>query len=182
MNIMTTAGTTPAAPDWLRDLADARKDYEERLGWPVTIELQHRRLVAAVGERMDAITMPAALGRHVLAELQIAMLAGPVIAGPGKWWTFLTEPATAPRPAVPAELFRAKVRITPRGAHVVIPPRPDALEWIKRPQPQHTLPPWSVVIGATRRFAAHITSAQAADKPSPLPAADATQVVVRGSR
>jgi hypothetical protein len=124
---------------------------------------------------MDAITMPAALGRRVLAELQIAMLAGPVISGPGEWWTFITEPATAPRPAVPAELCRAKVHIAPRGAHVVIPPRREALEWIKRPQPQHALPPWSVVIGATRRVAAHMTVALAAARPSPLPAADAAK-------
>jgi hypothetical protein len=176
MNITTSAGTTPAAPDWLRDLADARTDYEERLGWPVTIEVAHRRLVAAVGERMDAITVPARLGRHVLAELQIAMLAGPVIAGPGEWWTFLTEPATAPRPAVPAELCQAKVRLTPRGAHVVIPPRRDAQEWIKRPEPQRTLPPWSVVIGVTRRVAA-LTSALAAARRSPLPTADTAQVM-----
>lgn len=175
MNITTTAGAPPVAPDWLRDLADARTEYEERLGWPVRIDVAPRRLVAVAGEHMDAIMMPAQLGRHVLAELQIAMLAGPVIAGPAESWTFLSAPATAPRPSVPAQLRQANVQVTPRGAHVVIPSRREAAEWIKRPQPQRTLPPWSVVIGVTRRVA-DLTSARAADRRSPLPAADAAQV------
>lgn len=138
-------------PEWLRELDAARTVYAERLGWSVAIEVQPRRLVAAVGERMDALTMPAELGKLVFAELEIAMCAGPVIAGPGQWWTFLTELATATSPTVPADLAQQKVRLAPRRAHVVLPPRWDSEEWINRPEPQHTLPRWSVVIGRTRQ-------------------------------
>jgi hypothetical protein len=107
--------------------------------------------------------MPSMLGASVLAELQITMLAGPVTAGPGgAWWTSLTVPATAARPDIPADLHARKVHLTPRGAHVIIP-NPTAgqgsPQWIAPPRPRHRLPPWSVVIGATRRVVDHLAYA-----------------------
>lgn len=165
----TTPASKPTATDWLRALAAAKTDYEERLGWPVTIEIGNQRLVLMVGGRMDAITMPARLGRHVLAELGILMLAGPVMAGLG-YWTFLTGRCTAHRPNLPAELFPVRVRLAPRGTHVIVPSGRDAQEWVRRPEPGHALPPWSVVIGTTRRVAS-LASALAADRRPALPAA-----------
>lgn len=99
MSALTTTPITPAStPEWLRDLASAKTRCEEDWGLPVTVDIAHRRLVVRVGAVMDAITMPAALGARVLAQLRVMMLAGPVIAGPGgTCWTFLTQPATAPR-------------------------------------------------------------------------------------
>ncbi|WP_020663616.1 hypothetical protein [Amycolatopsis benzoatilytica] len=156
--------STPAAPQWLRDLAAARTQYEELLGWPVTIDVTPRRLAVAVGQALDAVTMPATLGASVLAELQISMLAGPVIADPGggTWWTFLTAPAARSRPDLPAELHARKVHLTPRGAHVIVPKHigdGESSQWISPPQPHRDLPPWSVVIGATRRVVDHLASA-----------------------
>jgi hypothetical protein len=166
MTIATTSPTAPpAAPQWLCDLVAARTHYEELLGWPVTVDVEPRRLAVAAGQVLDAITMPTTLGTSVLAELQITMLAGPVIAGPGgAWWTFLTAPAAASRPDIPAHLHAHKVHLTPRGAHVIIPnPNPTAGEgspqWIAPPCPRHALPPWSVVIGATRRAVDHLAPA-----------------------
>lgn len=160
---LTIPPSTPAAPQWLRDLVAARTHYEELLGWPVTVDIEPRRLAVAVGQALDAVTMPSALGQSVLAELQITMLAGPVITGPGGgWWTFLTAPATASRPDIPAELHACKVQLTPRGAQVIIPSLIDdeaSSRWITPPRPRHPLPPWSVVIGATRRVVDHLTSA-----------------------
>ena len=163
---MTIAPTSPtgtsAAPQWLRDLVTARTYYEELLGWPVIVDVEPRRLAVTVGQVLDAITIPTTLSASVLAELQITMLAGPVIAGPGDaWWTFLTAPAAASRPDISADLHARKVHLAPRGAHVIIP-NPTAgkglPQWIAPPRPHHPLPPWSVAIGATRRVADHLAS------------------------
>ncbi|MBV9845815.1 MAG: hypothetical protein JOZ47_12165 [Kutzneria sp.] len=160
---LTSPPTTPSAPQWLRDLVAARTHYEELLGWPVTVDVEPRRLAVAVGQVLDAVTMPAALGASVFAELQITMLSGPVIADlGGAWWTFLTAPATKCRPDVPADLHARKVHVIPRGARVIIP-NPTTVasssRWIESPRPHHGLPPWSVVIGATRRVVDHLASA-----------------------
>lgn len=156
---MTNLTTTTAAPQWLRELVAARTHYVELLGWPVTVEVGPRRLAVAVGPVLDAVTMPATLGRSVLAELRLTMLAGPVIADPGgAWWTLLTEPATAPRPELPTDLHARNVHLTPPGAHVTIPSLTESKgssRWIEPPQPCHPLPPWSAVVGATRRVANH---------------------------
>jgi hypothetical protein len=154
---MTILTPPRPAPEWLRDLAAARAHYEELFGWPVSVDIEPRRVVVPVGEVLDAVTMPAALGEQVLAELHIAMMAGPVIAGPnGTWWTFLTQPATASRPEIAAELHAVKVCLTPRGAHAILPTADDnngAWRWIAPPQHSSTLPPWSAVIAVTRRVA-----------------------------
>lgn len=161
---LTNPPSTPAAPQWLRDLVTARTHYEELLGWPVTVDIEPRRLALAVGQEVDAVTMPTALGQVVLAELRITMLVGPVIADPGgAWWTFLTAPATASRPDIPAELHARKVRLTPRGAQVIIPNLTNceaSSRWITLPLPRHPLPPWSVVIGATRRVVDHLAATE----------------------
>lgn len=152
---MTSSLSTLAAPQWLHDLVTARTHYEELLGWPVTVDVEPRRLVMAVGRELDAVTMPSALGQAVLAELQVTMLAGPVIADPGGgWWTFLTAPNTASQPDISTELRVGKVHLTPRGARVVVPSLIDcgtSPRWINRPPPRRPLPTWSVVIGMTRR-------------------------------
>lgn len=160
---LTSPTATPSAPQWLRDLVAARTHYEELLGWPVTVDVQPRRLAVAVGQVLDAITMPATLGASVLAGLRITMLSGPVIADQGgAWWTFLTAPATKSRPDIPAELHAVKVRAIPRGAQVIIP-NPATIagssRWIEQAQPRRPLPPWSVVIGATRHVVDHAASA-----------------------
>lgn len=160
---LTSSTAMPAAPQWLRDLVAARTQYEELLGWPVTVDVGPRRLVVAVGRVLDAVTMPATLGRSVLTELQLTMLAGPVIAGPGgAWWTLLTESATVLRPDLPAELHAHKVYLAPSGTHVIIPLLVDgegSSRWIEQPRSRYPLPPWSVVIAATRRVVDHLASA-----------------------
>lgn len=144
----------------VRELASARTRYEERFGWPVSMEVEKRRLIVAVGGVLDAVSMPAVLGQKVLAQLRVMMLAGPVIAGPaGQSWTFLTQPATAPGAAQRTDLRRLKVQLTPTGAHTVIPIVLDTTDtgswsWVQPPQSDYPLPPWPVVIGTTRRVAA----------------------------
>lgn len=163
MTIWQAIPPSKAAPQWLSDLFAARTHYEELLGWPVTVDIEPRRLAVAVGQELDAVTMPATLGQSVLAELQVTMLAGPVLADPGgAWWTFVTAPVLASRPTVPSELHVNKVRLTPRGAQVIIPGLIDSdasPRWVVPPQPRYSLPPWSVVIGTTQRVVNHLAAA-----------------------
>lgn len=159
---MNPVTATHPAPDWLRELATARTRYEELLGWPVCMDVQSRCVAVPVGMVLDTITMPATLGEKVRAELGFTILAGPVAADPdGAWWTFLTQPAV--RRDIPAELRELEVGTAGHGAHVVIPTRLDGAgdqgwRWVERPHPHQSLPPWPVVLGATRRIAAGLVS------------------------
>ena len=162
MNPLTA---THPAPDWLRELATARTRYEELLGWPVCMDVLSQCVAVPVGTVLDTVTMPAILAQKVRVELGFTMPAGPVAADPdGDWWTFLTEPATAARHDIPAELRELEVHTARHGAHVVIPTRLDGTDdrgwrWVELPHPHQSLPPWSAVLGATHRIAAGLVSA-----------------------
>ena len=138
----------------LRELTRARTEYEERLGWPVRLDVEPRRLVLRTGQIIDAIEVPAALGRPALADLRITLLAGPVVADPtGAYWMFLTEPADRLHDCSDLELL--DVRPVPPGSYVVVPPDlddPSPWRWIERPRPHHALPPWAAVAGTLRRI------------------------------
>ncbi|GLZ28212.1 hypothetical protein Lesp02_04020 [Lentzea sp. NBRC 105346] len=155
MNITPTMRTQLSS---LRELSDAKAQYEELHGWRTSVDVGHQRLVLPVGEEMDAVTMPLRLAEAAAVHLRIAMLAGPMMAAPGgQWLTFLTAPATASRPDLPVELRRARVQLVPRGGQVVIPTSSEAghdlrvWRWVEPPQPRRALPPWPAVIAAARR-------------------------------
>jgi hypothetical protein len=148
---MTMTSTAPAAPEWLHELARARTDYEERLGWPVGMDVTNRQLVVLAGRALGAMTMPARLGHHVLTELRIAILAGPVLEAADRRWVFLTEPVPDLGPEFAGELRSAGVDALPPGAPVVLPRTIDGAGWIERPQPGHPLPPAPAAIGLARR-------------------------------
>jgi hypothetical protein len=122
----TTTQSLPAA---------GRAEVAERATAPALI----------AGATFDAISMPAAFGALVLAELDIMMLAGPVVADGDGSWTFLTRPADTRQPAVPTDLLPLGVRAVPAGTPVAPlagadrPGRPPAIWW--------------TVIGAARRVA-----------------------------
>lgn len=155
---MTISITNRPAPSWLRELAHGRAAYEELLGWPVSVQVGGRVLNIAIGQTVDAVTMPAGLGAMVRNELGIAMLCGPVIADPdGSRWTFLTKPLDTLRPNITADLSDAQVDLAPHGGHVVIPNAPHICtgklwRWIERPSPARALPPAYAVIAVTRRL------------------------------
>jgi hypothetical protein len=145
-------GGAAPAPDWLRNLVGARTHYEENLGWPVSIEVESHRVVIEAGSVLDAVVMPVEVARPVLLELRIALQAGPVITAPGvDSWTFLTAPAAAIHPALPAELGDVHVRGLSAGTRVTLPSETGSPYWIEPPRRRHCLPPWPVVVGATRR-------------------------------
>jgi hypothetical protein len=156
---MTISITNRPAPAWLRELAHGRDSYEELLGWPVSVQVGNRALIVAIGQTVDAVTMPAGLGAQVRDELGIAMLNGPVMADPdGRRWTFLTKPLEHLRPTITADLSHAQVDLVPHGGHVVIPNDPGTSSgtlwrWIE--QPTRALPPAYAVIGVTRRLTDH---------------------------
>lgn len=149
----------------LRELADGRGAYEERLGWPVTIDVKPGRLVMLTGPVADAVTMPAALGRLVLADLRIAMLAGPVVADPsGRSWMFFTAPVRGsdfvPSVDLAAELSRSDIDVIPTETYVVVPTNLDSTTiwpWIEPPTPLRELPPIAAVIATARRNSSRLT-------------------------
>jgi hypothetical protein len=158
---MTTSITNRPAPWWLRELAHGRAAYEEMLGWPVSVQVGNRVLIVAIGSSVAAMTMPAALGAAVRGELSLAMQNGPVLSDPdGLMWTFLTRPAECLRPGVATELAKARVRLAPRGGHVVVPTAPTirptvvgtGWRWVDPPAPVRPLPPAYPVIAVTRRL------------------------------
>lgn len=110
--------TTPRpAPGWLRELVDARASYQERLGWPVSVQVGQRNLVVATGGVLAAVAMPAALGSRVRAQLGIAILSAPIVANAdGTRWTFLAKPDRPVRDSVAEDLSAAQVRVVPTGS------------------------------------------------------------------
>ena len=156
---MTISITNRPAPAWLRELANGRAEYEELLGWPVSVQVGNRLLIVAIGPTVEAVTMPAVLGMRVRAELGIAMLTGPVVADPdGLRWTFITKPFERLRPTITADLSHLHVDVAVPGSHVAIPTGPDVVagrvwRWVEQPAPGKSLPPAYAVIAVTRRLA-----------------------------
>lgn len=152
--MMEPVSRSRPAPQWLRDLAAARVYYEERLGWPVTIEVARRRLTVALGRVVDAITMPAVLAVQVHTRLGIALQSGPVIAHTeGGRWTFLTQPV-APGWLVD-DLVANGVRHDGLGTCTVLPvDRADGWRWITEPRPNQQLPSPYAVVATVRRVGA----------------------------
>lgn len=148
---------TQPAPEWLRNLAEAQAFYQERFGWPVSLRIAERRLALALGQEVDAITMPADLGARVHAQLGIAMLAGPVIAHPGGGqWTFLTQTVSTMEGELAGGLAEHHVRHASAGAYTVIPAAHAEADWrwITEPQPNQTLPSAYAVVATARRVCA----------------------------
>lgn len=148
---------TTSQLDSLRELSDAKARYEEWLGWRVSVDVGHERLVVPVGPQLGAVTMPARLAVVVTAQLRISLLAGPVVAAPGgQWHTFLTAPGKSTRQNVPPELRKARVQLVPTGGQVIIPPTfepkhdPTSWCWVEPPRPVFALPPLSAVVVTAR--------------------------------
>jgi hypothetical protein len=146
----STPGLIESAPEWLRDLAAS---YQERFGWPVAIT--ERQLVVAIGQFVDAITMPAGLGARVQAQLAIAMLAGPVTGDPdGRYWTFLAQPDPAFRGDLGDVVAACGVRREAVGTSIAVPAKGSGVRWVDPPRPNRTLPSICAVVATTRRVCA----------------------------
>jgi hypothetical protein len=147
---MTLSITNRPAPAWLTELAHGRDAYEELLGWPVSVQVGDRLLILAVGQTVEAVTVPASLGAVVRAELGI----GPIVADPdGARWTFLTRPVNRP-----AELAHERIDVAPRGSYVTVPTDPQTSSgpgwrWIEPPSPRRPLLPTNAVLRVLRRLA-----------------------------
>ncbi len=124
-------------------------EYRSVLRWPVDGDAHHAYL--ELGEKVSGLRMRAGLGAEVQWWLRLRMLAGPVLATPGKRteWTFLTQPVTDEqrrRPLPPGvEQVAARVML----------PTPDTdratAHWATAPDLEHpALPLFSSVVGAVR--------------------------------
>jgi hypothetical protein len=150
--------TSTPAPAWLRELAAARATYQELLGWPVSVQVGRRNLVVAVGKVLDAVTIPAALGVTVRAELMMSTVFAPIVSSAdGRFWAFLVKPVGAIRPAVSVDLSEAGVQLAAPGSQVVVPAGMDVSggpgeRWIESPRPSRALPPVDAVVGPLRHL------------------------------
>lgn len=145
-----------SAPAWLLELAMARSDYEELLGWPVELQITARRLTIPAGRSFDAVFIPVRLGAPVQRQLRVVSQDGPVIAGPRRGWlTFLTKLSASAEPLLPTDLDHAGVSLVRRGKPVVLPAAPEIsdageVRWFSPPRPRR-MPAWPVVLGVCRR-------------------------------
>lgn len=129
------------------------------MGWPVSVHVGQRQLVVALGQTLDAITMPAGLAARVQSQLGIAMLSGPVIAHPsGDRWTFLTQGATTMPGDIVDGLGDHEVKHAAAGAYTVVPTECGAggWTWINEPRPHQMLPSAYAVVATARRLCAAV--------------------------
>lgn len=135
-----------------RDLAGAADWYRLKLGWPVTFDAVHRRLILRTGEALDAVVLPDWLADTVVQHLEQNLQAGPVcIDTTTTWWTILTEPCPRAHADIAPKLRSRRVYAIPRGGQVIVAHPLDAPHWRRAPEPGSRLPPWTTVITATNR-------------------------------
>jgi hypothetical protein len=140
-----SAAMVQPAPGWLRALADARAEYQELLGWPVSVRVGDRALVVAVGGTLGAVVMPAMLGARVLACWE-GQPAAVVTNADGTRWTFFCKPVAPDDLGIPA----SQVELVPAGSHVAIPSESEL--WIRRPAPGRALPSTSELLVLARQL------------------------------
>jgi hypothetical protein len=109
---------------------------------------------------VTAIHMPAGLGRRVLEDLLLRMIAGPAMARPGvvrnveRWTVFCWENRLPKQDAV-AELDRAGASICALGSPLLLPSGYSRIQgepwWIQPPGAE--LPPLSAVVAVTQIMA-----------------------------
>lgn len=149
---ITPVPTITPARSQRPDLITGRDDYAD-LGWPVQVDLKHQRLALPIGEVVSAVLMPVELGQRVNAALATAMLAGPVIAGPGtNWWTFLADPVM--KTDLPDSLRSSNLRVIPSGGEVILPcgiTTDTQPRWMTPPSPSRPLPTLHMIIATARR-------------------------------
>lgn len=137
------------------DLAAEATFFSEHMGWPVGIDVTHKRLVVRTGDVLDAFRFPRALAEPIALELSSSLMAGPVIRDDDdRWWTFITERRQRANAELRQKLRAARVHAAPPGGQLVIPPVTNSSAWWHLPQPGRPLPPWSAVIGVARKVIA----------------------------
>ncbi|RLK62339.1 hypothetical protein [Actinokineospora cianjurensis] len=124
--------------------------YRGRLGWPVDGDAGNAYLDLGA-DQIGGLRMRAGLGAEVQWWLRLRMLAGPVLAVPGKRteWTFLTQP-------IPDEHHRRPLPpgVEPVTTRVLLPTAQTdrtVAFWATAPDVEHpSLPLYTSVIGAVR--------------------------------
>lgn len=152
-NSMETPISATARSDFDEpDLAAEANFFSERMGWPVSIDVTHQRLLVHTGNVLDAFHLPPALAEPVAHDLSSSLMAGPVIRDDDdRWWTFITEPCPQKDVELPHDLRAARVHAVPPGEQLVIPPVVAPTSWWQQPQPGRLLPPWSAVVAISRQ-------------------------------
>ncbi|WP_338600427.1 hypothetical protein [Saccharopolyspora sp. SCSIO 74807] len=134
------------------DLAAEARFFSEHMGWPITIDVQHQRLVMRTGDVCEALILPRSLAEPVALELASSLMSGPVSRdNRDRWWTVITEPRHRANVQLPHELHAERMHAVPPGGELIIPPRTATMSWWQQPQPTTSLPPWSAVVATARR-------------------------------
>lgn len=134
------------------NLATEANFFSEHMGWPVSIDVTHQRLVVHTGDVLDALVLPRSLAEPVALDLSSGLMAGPVSRdNRDRWWTFITEPCQRKNVELPQDLRATRVHAIPPGGELVIPPTAETTSWWQQPQPGRLLPPWSAVVAIARR-------------------------------
>ncbi len=134
------------------DLVRAADWYRLKLGWPVTFDAVHRRLILRTGEPLDAVVLPDWPADTVVQHLERNLQAGPVwVDTTTTWWTILTEPRPRAHADIAPKLRSRRVHAIPRGGQVIVAHPQDTCHWRRAPEPSSRLPPWTTVITAANR-------------------------------
>ncbi len=154
---MTTSTTGNPATGRDAVLQEHCESYQTEHGLNAVVDPARHRIVLLVAGIIGAVTMPAGLGRQVLAGLRVRMLAGPVIDRPTTArWTFITGPGHELGQTASAELLRLRVSVALVGDELALPSAEDdelgLLRW-ENPPSRNDFPPQSAVIATTRAIA-----------------------------
>ncbi len=129
--------------------------YQTECGLPARL-VDGDRIVLQLGGVFGAVTMPAGLGRKVVASLRVRAMPAPALAHPGgQRWTLLSGPGTVTLEDL-AALVPLGVSVVGETAVVVLPsPETEALglwHWVQQPTPAD-LPPQAALLTTTRAMA-----------------------------
>lgn len=137
------------------NLAAEAKFFSDHMGWPVSIDASHERLVVCTGEVLDAFRIPRQAAVHVAPVLAARLMTGPVSRDDDdQWYTFITEPCRRSERELPQELRAARVYAVPSGGQLVVPPIVTRTSWWQQPRPGQPLPPWAAIVATTRQVIA----------------------------
>lgn len=134
--------------------------YRQR-GIPARIS-QAGELLLWPSDNAHAVRIPVESGPIVRRELRISLYTGPVIEGPGSWWTFIAAPDRVYGAGILEELATLNITVRSLGEPVLLPSAMSAVtaagcRWVQPPG-QAALPPLSAVIWAARHVSRRDTT------------------------
>lgn len=121
-----------------------------RMGWPARWDNHQHATTVYLGNGLDALILPAALGHPVAQTLRAALMLGPVATDPtSSWWTFFTT-TRPPDTHLPDEIRAARMHAVKPGWQALPPLAPRA-RWPQPPSPRRPVSLWFSVLATARK-------------------------------